>query len=88
MQFKTNHACFKGDPAFHNKPGCFDGVEKCSEFGSWGPCVGGVHATDNCAANNMDQCHAIQNASKPSPKTVTWYWTAPVVIRSSGVSSV
>ncbi|MFO0756129.1 MAG: hypothetical protein U0359_06540 [Byssovorax sp.] len=55
------HACFKGDPSYHNAPGCFDGTEKCSEFGSYGPCVGGVHATppDNCFLNDMSACHAI-----------------------------
>src|SRR6185369_13881753 len=37
------HFCFKGDPSYRGTPGCFDGVEKCTESGSWGPCVGGKH---------------------------------------------
>ncbi|APR88635.1 Hypothetical protein A7982_13984 [Minicystis rosea] len=53
------HFCFKGDSSYHGVPGCFDGTEKCNELGSWGPCVGGVHATDNCFANDNAQCHAI-----------------------------
>ncbi len=58
------HFCFKGDPSYHNAPGCFDGTEKCSEFGSWGPCIGGVHATapDNCYLNDTSACHPIHAA--------------------------
>jgi hypothetical protein len=53
------HACFKGDPSYHNAPGCYDGTMKCSENGVWGPCVGGVHVDDNCFANDVTNCHAI-----------------------------
>ncbi|MEZ4438386.1 MAG: hypothetical protein R3B72_04825 [Polyangiaceae bacterium] len=54
-------SCFKGDPASINEPGCFPGTMKCTELGIWGPCVGGVHDTDNCA--DMSQgCHPIQSA--------------------------
>jgi len=55
------HACFKGDPSYHNVPGCFDGSQKCSENGMWGPCLGGVHATapDNCYNNDQSSCHPI-----------------------------
>ena len=55
------HFCFKGDPSYHNAVGCYDGSEKCSEQGTWGPCVGGVHATapDNCYINDVTQCHPI-----------------------------
>jgi hypothetical protein len=52
------HWCFKGDPSFRNTPGCFDGSMTCSELGQWGPCTGGVHATDHCFANSSS-CHAI-----------------------------
>src|SRR5262249_37477245 len=37
------HACFKGDPSYHNTAGRYDGTEKCDENGNWGPCIGGVH---------------------------------------------
>jgi hypothetical protein len=55
------HWCFEGDPAYHNAPGCFDGVETCSELGTWGPCIGGVQAVppDNCFLNDTSACHAI-----------------------------
>jgi hypothetical protein len=55
------HSCFKGDPSYAASPGCFPGTEKCTENGEWGPCVGGVHATDDqkCYLNNMAQCHPI-----------------------------
>ncbi|HVY48053.1 MAG TPA: hypothetical protein VHB21_19330 [Minicystis sp.] len=55
------HACFKGDPSYYNAPGCYPGVEKCTEQGIWGPCVGGVHATPDqkCYENNQTNCHPI-----------------------------
>jgi hypothetical protein len=53
------HACFKGDPSYHNAPGCYDGTMKCTENGKWGPCVGGVHVPDNCYANDTTLCHPI-----------------------------
>lgn len=53
------HFCFKGDSSYRGAAGCFDGTEKCTEFGTWGPCIGGVHATDSCFANNVSSCHAI-----------------------------
>jgi hypothetical protein len=55
------HACFKGDPSYHNAPGCFDGTEICTEQGKYGPCIGGVHATppDNCFLNDTSACHPI-----------------------------
>ena len=53
------HSCFKGDPSYEGVPGCFDGTEYCSEIGVWGECIGGLHATDNCFANDMSACHAI-----------------------------
>ncbi|HRI70448.1 MAG TPA: hypothetical protein PK156_39725 [Polyangium sp.] len=63
------HFCFLGDPAYRGNPGCFDGTEKCSENGVWGPCTGGVHATpaDQCFMNDLQGCHAIQ--SPPFLKT-------------------
>jgi hypothetical protein len=54
------HFCFKGDPSYHGADGCFDGSEKCTEMGIWGPCLGGVHADpDKCFLNSKDQCHPI-----------------------------
>jgi hypothetical protein len=52
------HWCFKGEPSYRGTPGCFDGTETCTELGLWGPCVGGVQATDNCFVNNSS-CQAI-----------------------------
>lgn len=54
------HFCFKGDPSYYNTPGCFPGTEKCDENGNWGPCIGGVHATDLCFDANPLLCHPIQ----------------------------
>lgn len=55
------HFCFKGDPSYHNVVGCYDGSEKCSEQGTWSPCIGGVHAIspDNCYTNDIANCHPI-----------------------------
>jgi hypothetical protein len=55
------HWCFAGDPSYRHAPGCFDGVETCTELGTWGPCVGGVQAIppDNCYLNDTSSCHAI-----------------------------
>lgn len=53
------HSCFLGDPSYKDTPGCFDGAEKCSENGKWGPCIGGVHATQQCFKNDKTACHAI-----------------------------
>ncbi len=55
------HWCFAGDPVYHNTPGCYDGIETCSELGIWGPCIGGVQAVppDNCFLNDTSACHAI-----------------------------
>ena len=54
-------ACFKGDPSFVNDDGCFPGSQKCTELGTWGECLGGVHGTDNCAVISTG-CHAISSA--------------------------
>jgi hypothetical protein len=53
------HFCFKGDPSYHNTPGCYDGTQTCTENGVWGPCIGGVHADENCFENNVTGCHPI-----------------------------
>lgn len=55
------HSCFKGDPSYLSSPGCFPGTMKCTENGQWGPCVGGVHATDDqkCYLNDTAACHPI-----------------------------
>lgn len=53
------HFCFKGDPSYRNTPGCFDGSEICTENGIWGPCNGGVHATEGCFSADPTGCHAI-----------------------------
>jgi hypothetical protein len=55
------HSCFKGDPSYLGTDGCFPGSMKCTENGMWGPCVGGVHATDDqkCYLNDMELCHPI-----------------------------
>ncbi len=55
------HSCFKGDPSYLNSEGCFPGTMKCTENGEWGPCIGGVHATDDqkCYLNDQVACHPI-----------------------------
>jgi hypothetical protein len=51
-------SCFKGDPSYLGAAGCFPGTQQCTENGSWGPCIGGNHATESCFANQQG-CHAI-----------------------------
>ena len=55
------HSCFKGDPSYLGSPGCFPGTMKCTENGLWGPCIGGVHATDDqtCFVNDQSSCHPL-----------------------------
>ncbi|MEZ4315222.1 MAG: hypothetical protein R3F14_44975, partial [Polyangiaceae bacterium] len=55
------HACFKGDPSYQGSPGCYPGTMKCTENGQWGPCLGGVHATEDqkCYINDTNACHPI-----------------------------
>jgi hypothetical protein len=50
-----SHWCFKGDPANRFAGACQDGIERCNELGTWGPCEGGKHAIDgaeNCVNAN------------------------------------
>ncbi|WP_437644182.1 hypothetical protein [Sorangium sp. So ce362] len=54
------HSCFRGDPSFRNAEGCFPGSQLCGETGTWGPCLGGVHADEGCYANSDAACHPIQ----------------------------
>ncbi|NUP11703.1 MAG: hypothetical protein HOW73_37125 [Polyangiaceae bacterium] len=54
-------SCFKGDSSFLASPGCNPGTMYCTELGTWGPCVGGNHATpeEQCASANPQGCHPI-----------------------------
>jgi hypothetical protein len=53
-------ACFLGDASKRNAPGCFDGHQECTDRGTWGYCVGGVHDLgDGCGTPETDDCHAI-----------------------------
>ncbi len=54
-------SCFMGDPVFLNDPGCYSGTQKCTELGTWGPCVGGVHATEMCFSGGVLGCHPISS---------------------------
>ena len=54
-------ACFKGDPSYLDDPGCFAGSQYCTEFGLWGPCEGGVHATEMCFEQGQG-CHPISTS--------------------------
>ena len=54
-------SCFKGDSAFLADPGCFPGTQKCNELAQWGPCVGGVHATEECFSGGVINCHPISS---------------------------
>lgn len=56
----TARGCFKGDPSYLNDAGCYAGTMKCNELGMWGPCEGGVHATDMCFSNSQG-CHPIDS---------------------------
>jgi hypothetical protein len=51
-------SCFKGNPAYLNEPGCHPGTQKCTEFGYWDECAGGVHATEGCYEVQVG-CHAL-----------------------------
>ncbi|WP_437995981.1 hypothetical protein WMF26_32955 [Sorangium sp. So ce185] len=54
------HSCFRGDPSFRDAEGCYPGSQLCDETGTWGPCVGGVHADEGCYSNSSIACHPIQ----------------------------
>ncbi|WP_437911839.1 hypothetical protein WME73_30435 [Sorangium sp. So ce302] len=54
------HSCFRGDPSFRNSDGCFPGTQLCDETGTWGPCVGGVHADENCHMDSGAPCRPMQ----------------------------
>ncbi|WP_437730738.1 hypothetical protein [Sorangium sp. So ce1335] len=54
------HSCFRGDPSFRDSEGCFPGTQLCDETGTWGPCLGGVHADETCYVNSSVACHPIQ----------------------------
>lgn len=58
----SSQSCFKGDPSVRNDPGCFPGTQSCNELGSWGACIGGVHATEMCSMGGMSACSPIQTA--------------------------
>ena len=53
-------SCFKGDASFLGEEGCYPGTQTCTELGVWGPCDGGVHATDMCYEGAGLGCHPIQ----------------------------
>ncbi len=52
-------SCFKGDPSYEDAAGCFPGSMQCSELGTWGPCIGGNHATEVCFMGDPLGCHPI-----------------------------
>jgi hypothetical protein len=58
------HSCFKGDPSFRDTASCKDGTERCTEVGTFGPCLGGKHATadENCQIALVDGCKDINAA--------------------------
>lgn len=59
-----SHWCFRGDPANRFAGACQDGVERCSELGTWGSCLGGKHALegpDNCV-NALKECTDLRAA--------------------------
>lgn len=55
-------SCFMGDPSYRAAEGCFPGTALCDEIGTWGPCVGGRHATEGCFSDNPLGCHALRAA--------------------------
>ena len=56
-------SCFKGDYSYlsADNPGCNAGTMSCTELGTWGPCIGGNHATPEelCFSADPDGCHPI-----------------------------
>ena len=59
-------SCFMGDPSYRYAAGCYPGTQECLAPGIWGPCEGGVHATDNCFLNDQTGCHPL--SSRPFVK--------------------
>ncbi|MGK4003342.1 hypothetical protein WMF31_12005 [Sorangium sp. So ce1036] len=53
-------SCFRGDPSYRSAMGCFPGTQLCLETGTWGPCVGGLHADQGCFSSDATGCHAMQ----------------------------
>ncbi|MFO0555281.1 MAG: hypothetical protein U0271_43295 [Polyangiaceae bacterium] len=51
-------SCFRGDPKYLNVEGCHPGVMACTELATWGPCMGGSHATEGCY-EAQTACHPI-----------------------------
>jgi hypothetical protein len=54
----TVQPCFPGPPGHRNIGACSDGTQRCegsSEFGTWGPCVGGIWPhTETCDGQDND----------------------------------
>jgi len=52
----AQQSCFSGTPGQRNTVVCADGMQTCigSEFGTWGPCVGGV-------APSVEVCDGLDN---------------------------
>jgi len=53
--------CFAGAPDRRNIGACSDGVETCSEFLSWGPCVGGVSPGEEVCDGNDNDCNGVSD---------------------------
>ncbi|WP_437670290.1 hypothetical protein [Sorangium sp. So ce131] len=53
-------SCFRGDPSFRDDEGCFPGTQLCDETGTWGACVGGVHADEGCFGGSVSVCRPLQ----------------------------
>jgi hypothetical protein len=49
-------SCFPGDPALLNVGVCSAGVQTCSEFGTWSPCVGHVSPSEEVCDGMDNDC--------------------------------
>lgn len=52
----TRRECFAGYPYERNVGQCTDGSMLCQEFGTWGPCVGGVTPSDEVCDGVDNNC--------------------------------
>ena len=58
-------SCFPAPPDRRNIGACSDGVQTCSEFGTWNPCVGAVIPTDEICDGSDNDCDGSTDEELP-----------------------
>jgi hypothetical protein len=62
--YGQSHWCFAGDPLLRFAPGCEDGIERCTENGDYGACLGGKQAIKGATScvDSAEPCTDIKAA--------------------------